>query len=100
MACFDDECEYWGQETPEPNLIVPLRPIDPASVRQALAVNQHVVSKLSELEARLDCHDEEIQDIVEAIRELLTPLPASQRRIGFEAPSVKTKARSLLARKA
>jgi len=38
MACFDDECEYWGQETPEPNLIVPLRPDDPASVRQALAV--------------------------------------------------------------
>jgi hypothetical protein len=36
--CFDDECEYWGQETPEPNLIVPLRPNDPASVRQALAV--------------------------------------------------------------
>jgi hypothetical protein len=38
MACFDDECEQWGQETPEPNLIIPLRPDDPASVRQALAV--------------------------------------------------------------
>ena len=38
MACFDDECEYWGQETPEPNLIVPLRPNDPASVHQAFAV--------------------------------------------------------------
>jgi len=38
MACFDDECEHWGQETPEPNLIVPLRADDPASVRQALAV--------------------------------------------------------------
>jgi hypothetical protein len=38
MACFDGECEYWGQETPEPNLIVPLRPNDPASVRQAFAV--------------------------------------------------------------
>ena len=38
MACFDDECECWGQETPEPNLIVPLRPNDPASVRQAFAV--------------------------------------------------------------
>ena len=36
--CFDDECEYWGQETPEPNLIVPLRPNDPDSVLQALAV--------------------------------------------------------------
>ena len=27
-----------GQETPEPNLIVPIRPNDPASVRQAFAV--------------------------------------------------------------
>ena len=36
MACFDDECEYWGQETPEPNLIIPLQPEDPRSVRQAL----------------------------------------------------------------
>jgi hypothetical protein len=38
MACFDGECEHWGQETPEPNLIIPLRAGDPASVRQALAV--------------------------------------------------------------
>jgi hypothetical protein len=38
MACFDNECEFWGQETPEPNLIVPLRPDDPDSVHQALAV--------------------------------------------------------------
>ena len=37
MACFDDECEFWGQETPEPNLIIPLRADDPDSVRQALA---------------------------------------------------------------
>ena len=38
MACFDDECEYWGQETPEPNLIIPLQPEDPESVRHAFAV--------------------------------------------------------------
>ena len=38
MACFDDECEYWGQETPEPNLIIPLQPEDQESVRRALAV--------------------------------------------------------------
>ena len=47
MACFDDECEYWGQETPEPNLIVPLRPNDPASVRQALAVIETLMRVLS-----------------------------------------------------
>jgi len=46
MACFDDECEYWGQETPEPNLIVPLRANDPDSVRQALAVMETLMRLL------------------------------------------------------
>jgi hypothetical protein len=56
-------------------------------MRQAMARNQHIVSKLAELEARLDTHDNEIQDLMEAIRELLAPLPANSRRIGFETPS-------------
>ena len=63
-------------------------------MRQALVVNQHVVSKLAELEARLDGHDTEIGDLVDAIQELLTPLPASSRRIGFELPSQTGKGRS------
>jgi hypothetical protein len=46
MACFDDECEYWGRETPEPNLIIPLRPADPARVRQALAVMETLMRVL------------------------------------------------------
>jgi len=46
MACFDDECEYWGQETPEPNLIIPLQPEDPESVRQTLAVLQTLMRVL------------------------------------------------------
>ena len=62
-------------------------------MRQALAVNRHVVSKLSELEARLDSHDAEIQDLVEAIRELMAPLPANNRRIGFQVPLAARKAR-------
>jgi len=56
-------------------------------MRQALIANQHVLFKLSELEERLDSHDAEIQEIVEAVRELIAPLPANHRRIGFEAPS-------------
>jgi ORF6N domain len=55
-------------------------------MRQATAMNQHIVSKLAELEARLDSHDGEIQGLVDAIRELIEPLPANNRRIGFEAP--------------
>jgi phage regulator Rha-like protein len=62
-------------------------------MRQTLALNQHVVSKLSELEARLDSHDAEIQDLVEAIRELIAPLPANSRRIGFQAPLPAAKTR-------
>lgn len=70
-------------------------------MRQAVVVNQHVVSKIAELEARLDSHDAEIQDLVDAIHELLTPLPASNRRIGFELPSQSAKPpRSLKAKKA
>ena len=46
MACFDDECEYWGQETPEPNLIIPLQPDDPTSVSQALAVVETLMRML------------------------------------------------------
>jgi hypothetical protein len=70
-------------------------------LRRALVVNQHVVSKLSELEARLDSHDSEIQDLIEAISELLTPVPANHRRIGFELPSRPAKnAKALKARKA
>lgn len=56
-------------------------------MREALLVNKQVVSKLSELESRLDEHDVEIQGLVEAIRELMVPLPANDRRIGFEAPA-------------
>ena len=62
-------------------------------MRQTLALNQHVVSKLSELETRLDSHDAEIQDLVEAIRELIAPLPANSRRIGFQAPLPAAKTR-------
>ena len=46
MACFDDECEHWGQETPEPNLIIPLRTDDQASVRQAFAVIETLLREL------------------------------------------------------
>lgn len=46
MPCFDDACEYWGQETPEPNLIIPLRADDPANVRQALGVIETLMQVL------------------------------------------------------
>ena len=63
-------------------------------MRQALVANKHVVSKLAELEARVDTHDCDIQELVEAIRELIAPLPASNRRIGFEVPAAAPKAKA------
>ncbi len=56
-------------------------------MREALLLNRQIVSKLSELETRMDAHDADIHEIVEAIRELMAPLPGNNRRIGFEAPS-------------
>ncbi len=56
-------------------------------MREALAMNQQIVTKLSEIERKLENHDVEIQELVEAIRELMTPPSSSRRRIGFTAPS-------------
>lgn len=63
-------------------------------MRHAQLVNEHVVSKLSELETHLDQHDADIQQLIEAIRELMAPAPANNRRIGFEAPSNTVKKQS------
>ena len=63
-------------------------------MRQSTVQNQHIVTKLAELEARIDSHDGEIQALVEAIRELIEPLPASNRRIGFETPALSPKPRT------
>lgn len=63
-------------------------------MREALAANQQIVTKLSEIEKRLEGHDIELQELVDAIRELMTPLPANSRRIGFEAPTSSSKASS------
>ena len=60
-------------------------------MRQSTVQNQHIVSKLAELESRIDSHDGEIQGLVDAIRELIEPLPPSNRRIGFEAPELPPK---------
>lgn len=68
-------------------------------MRETLLVNQRVVSKLAELETRLDNYDTEIQELVEAIRELMTPLPANNRRIGFEAPLAPAKPQGKALRK-
>src|SRR5579862_9342876 len=69
-------------------------------MRRAIAGNRNVLTKLAELERRLESHDSDIQDLMDAIRELITPPDPPRRRIGFEAPpdSEKTRGKSLKAR--
>jgi len=52
-------------------------------MREALTANQQIMSKLAELEHRVESHDGNIQELIEAIRELMEPPPATNRRIGF-----------------
>jgi hypothetical protein len=60
-------------------------------LRESFVLNQQAIYRLSELEARIDEHDADIQELVEAIRELMAPLPANNRRIGFDPPAVSAK---------
>ena len=55
-------------------------------LRELLATNQQLASKIDELEQRLDTHDASIQELIEAIRELMAPEPARGRSIGFQLP--------------
>jgi phage regulator Rha-like protein len=62
-------------------------------MRGALATNQRIIAKLRDLEERVENHDADIEEILIVIRELMTPAPATGRRIGFEIPAAKGKAR-------
>ncbi|MGH9529835.1 MAG: ORF6N domain-containing protein [Terriglobales bacterium] len=55
-----------------------------AQMREALAANQQIMAKLVELERRIEGHDANIEDLVEAIRELMAPPAPNRRKIGFE----------------
>jgi hypothetical protein len=69
-------------------------------MRRAIAANRHILAKLAEVERRLESHDSDIQDLMDAIRELINPPDPPRRRIGFEAPpdAQKPRAKSLKAR--
>ncbi len=55
-------------------------------MRQALATNQRIIAKLNDLERKIGDHDNEIEEIVCAIRELMRPPAPGGRKIGFETP--------------
>lgn len=58
-------------------------------LRELLATNRQIAAKINELERRLEGHDETIQDLIEALRDLMAPPRASRRKIGFALPPTK-----------
>lgn len=59
--------------------------------REMLATNRKLAGKIYELENRLDTHDSTIQDLIEAIKELMTPEDPPRKRIGFQLPAGKAR---------
>lgn len=56
-------------------------------MREMLSTQKELAQKLTELESRLDGHDENIQALVAAIRQLAAPLKERKgRRLGFKRP--------------
>jgi phage regulator Rha-like protein len=56
-------------------------------LREMLASNRRLAAKIDELEQRLDTHDASIQELIEAIKELMLPADATRTRIGFQLPA-------------
>jgi phage regulator Rha-like protein len=59
-------------------------------MREMLAKNRQLAAKINELDRRLETHDTAIQDIIEAIKELMLPEGPSKRKIGFQLPPGKS----------
>jgi hypothetical protein len=59
-------------------------------LREMLATNRQLTAKLDELERHVETHDTAIQDLIEAIKELMVPEEPTRRGIGFRLPSAKT----------
>jgi len=60
-------------------------------LREMLATNRRLAGKIDELENRLDSHDSVIVDLIEAIKELMTPEDPPRVRIGFQLPAGKAR---------
>ena len=52
-------------------------------LRQFLATHKELAEKLTDWERKIGTHDEQIQAIFEAIRQLMTPPEPKKRKIGF-----------------
>ena len=60
-------------------------------LKEILLSHKELAQKLKELEYKIETHDEQITAIFEAINQLLSPLPATKRKIGFEVKEKRIK---------
>ena len=58
-------------------------------LREMLGAQREMAAKLEELEKRIQDHDESIEAIFEAIRQLMSPPQEPRKPIGFEAKEPK-----------
>lgn len=58
-------------------------------LRTLVAAHKELTAKLTELERRVGTHDEHIEAIFNAIRQLMTPPPAKVKQIGFRPKALK-----------
>jgi len=53
-------------------------------LREILSTHKALANRLAELESKIETHDEAIRSIVSAIRQLMAPPAAGQKKIGFQ----------------
>jgi len=53
-------------------------------LREAMASSKEFARRLEELERRIASHDENIRTLFQAIRQLMAPPAAGQKKIGFQ----------------
>jgi hypothetical protein len=59
-------------------------------MREMMVKNRQLAVKINELDRRLETHDTAIQDLIDAIKELMVPEETSKRKIGFQLPPGKS----------
>jgi len=60
-------------------------------LREMMAAHKELALKLSELEGRIQDHDEQIVAIFDAIRQLMAPPASPRKKIGFEVKEPKAR---------
>src|SRR6266404_6132873 len=55
-------------------------------MREMLVKNRQLAAKINELDRRLETHDTAIQDLIDAIKELMVPAETTKKKIGFQLP--------------